>query len=138
MSADGQDQNRETWDPNLLAVANTLRNLGYDIEPSRASPIRSIIARRDLEDRAVLLAVDASGRFRAAITWVVGEWPSRDEVAGVSVRVVDAVSRAVTVTGEVETPARMLEVVAELSQLAPWASVAEPEAPPSGPPPGQF
>ena len=124
----------ETWDPDLLAIAESLRELRYDIQPSQLGdgPIRDIIARRDLEDRAVLLAIDASGRFRAAITWVVGEWPSRDEIAGVPVRVVDAVSRAVTVTGQVDSLAQLLPVVAGLDTNAPWVSVAAPESPPSG------
>ncbi len=118
----------ETWDPGLLAVADSLRDLGYDIEPAPpgAGPIRDVVARRDLEDRAVVLAIDASGRFRAAITWVVGEWPSRDEIAGVPVRVVDAVSRSVTITGQVASPDQILPVVAGLGENAPWASVAAP------------
>lgn len=121
----------ETWDPDLLAVADSLRDLGYDIEPSPVAdgPIRDIVARRDLGDRAVMLAIDASGRFRAALTWVVGEWPSRDQIAGVPVRVVDAVSRAVTVTGEVNSVAQVLPLVAGLEENRPWASVAFPRAP---------
>jgi hypothetical protein len=120
----------ETWDPDLLAVAESLRDMGYDIEssPVAEGPIRDIVARRDLGDRAVMLAIDAGGRFRAALTWVVGEWPSRDEIAGVPVRVVDAVSRAVTITGEAESPDRVLAVAAGLAENAPWASVAAPGA----------
>ncbi len=59
----GQDPTVETWDPVLLALADNLRDLGYDIEPSQLGegPVRDIVARRDLEDRAVMLAVDASG-----------------------------------------------------------------------------
>ena len=127
----GHDPIPETWDPDLLAVADSLRDLGYDIEASRLSegPIREIIARRDLGDRAVMLAIDASGRFRAALTWVVGEWPSRDDVASVAVRVVDTVSRAVTVTGQVDSLDQILPVVAGLDTNVPWASVAAPEAP---------
>lgn len=120
--------NLETWDPDLLAVADSLRELGYDIEPSSVGegPIRDIVARRDQGDRAIMLAVDASGRFRAALTWVVGEWPSRDQIAGVPVRVVDAVSRAVTVTGEAESLAHVLPLVARLGENASWGSVAAP------------
>ena len=77
-----------------------------------------------------MLAIDAGGRFRAAITWVVGEWPSRDEVAGVPVQVVDAVSRAVTVTGQMAGPEQVLEVVTGLGTIASWAGVAESEVPP--------
>ena len=123
------DLRMETWDPDLLAIADTLRDRGYDIVPSPTDegPIRDIVARRDLEDRAVVLGIDASGRFRAAITWVVGEWPSQDVIAGVSVRVVDAVSRTVTITGQTESLAQVLPVVAELGGNAPWASVAAPD-----------
>jgi hypothetical protein len=80
-----------------------------------------------MEDRAVVLAIDASGRFRAAITWVVGEWPSQDVIAGVPVRVVDAVSRTVTITGQTESLDQIVAVVAGLDGNAPWASVASPK-----------
>jgi hypothetical protein len=109
-----------------------LREIGYDIASpqSGAPPGGSIVARRDLGDRAVVIAIDAGGRFRAEITWIVGEWPSRDEVAGVPVRVVDAVSRAVTVTGQMAGPDQVFAVVSGLGAIASWASVAESEAPP--------
>jgi hypothetical protein len=116
----------ERWRQAMPALEDTLRDFGYDIESQSAgnSP-RSIVARRDLEDRAVVIVIDAAGRFRAVITWVVGEWPSRDDIGGVPVRVVDAVSRAVTVTGQLDGPEQFAEVVAGLGTIAPWASVAE-------------
>jgi len=77
-----------------------------------------------------VLAIDAGGRFRAEISWIVGEWPSQDEVAGVAVRVVDSVSRAVTVTGQLSEPEQVIEVVNGLGTIAPWMDVSEPEAPP--------
>ena len=77
-----------------------------------------------------MLAIDAGGRFRAEITWVVGEWPSQDEIAGVPVRVVDAVSRAVTVTGQMAEPDQVVAVVTGLATIASWASLAESETPP--------
>jgi hypothetical protein len=111
-----------------------LREIGYDIASPQSSgpPGGSIVARRDLGDRAVVLAIDAGGRFRAEITWVVGEWPSRDEIAGVPVQVVDAVSRAVTVTGQMVGPEQVAAVVSALSTIASWASVADSET--SSPP----
>ncbi len=123
------DLTLESWDPDLLAIADTLRDRGYDIVPAQTDgdPIRDIVARRDLADRAVVLAIDASGRFRAAITWVVGEWPSEDVIAGVPVRVVDAVSRTVTITGQTAALDQILPVVAGLDGNAPWASVAAPD-----------
>jgi hypothetical protein len=107
-----------------------LREIGYDIASpqSGASPGGSIVARRDLGDRAVVLAIDAGGRFRAEITWVVGEWPSHDEVAGVPVQVVDVVSRAVAVTCQLVGPEQVVEVVTGLGAIASWAGVVESEA----------
>jgi hypothetical protein len=108
-----------------------LREIGYDIASPQtgAPPGSSIVARRDLGDRAVVLAIDAGGRFRAEISWLVGEWPSQDEIASVAVRVVDSVSRAVTVTGQLSVPEQVFEVVTGLGTIAPWADVADPEAP---------
>jgi hypothetical protein len=121
----------ERWRQAMPAVEDRLREFGYDIESTTVGNAQgTIVARRDLEERAVVIAIDASGRFRAAITWVVGEWPSRDEIAGVPVRVVDAVSRTVTVTGQIDGPEQVAEVVAGLGTIAPWASVVESEPPP--------
>jgi hypothetical protein len=121
------------WLEALPAVARRLREIGYDIASPQtgAPPGRSIVARRDLGDRAVVLAIDAGGRFRAEISWIVGEWPSQDEVAGVAVRVVDSVSRAVTVTGQLSEPEQVFEVITGLGTIAPWADVADPGAPPA-------
>jgi hypothetical protein len=120
------------WLEALPAIADRLREIGYDIVSSQssASPGGSIVARRDLGDRAVVLAIDAGGRFRAEITWVVGEWPSQDEIAGVTVNVVDAVSRGVTVTGQMSGPEQVVEVVTGLGTIASWVDVANSEAPP--------
>jgi hypothetical protein len=76
-----------------------------------------------------VLAIDAGGRFRAEITWVVGEWPSREEIAGVPLQVVDAVSRTVTVTGQMTEPKQVVTVVRGLGTIASWAGVAGSEAP---------
>ena len=120
------------WLKALPAIADRVREVGYDIASSQssASPGGSIVARRDLGDRAVVLAIDAGGRFRAEITWVVGEWPSQDEISGVAVQVVDAVTRAVTVTGQLSGPEQVVEVVTGLGTIASWVDVANSEAPP--------
>ena len=125
----------EAWQEALPWIADRLREIGYDIASSQsgALPGESIVARRDLGDRAVVLAIDAGGRFRAEISWVVGEWPSRDEVAGVPVRVVDAVSRTVTVSGQLSGPDQVGAVASGLGTIVSWASVPGSEAPP--PPP---
>ena len=118
------------WREAMPAIADRLREIGYDIaSPQSGAPAGgAIVARRDLGDRAVVLVIDAGGRFRAEITWVVGEWPSRDEIAGAPVQVVDAVSRAVTVTGQMTGPEQVVAVVSGLGTIAAWASVAESEA----------
>ena len=104
------------------ALEATLRRLGYDIAPPRPGhpPSGGIEARRDAEDRVTLLAIDAGGRFRAEITWIVGEWPSRDDIGGVAVRVVDAVSRTVTITGQAAGTRQMVEFVEALENAPPW------------------
>jgi hypothetical protein len=115
----------------MPAIADRLREIGYDIASSQSSgpPGGTVVARRDLGDRAVVLALDAGGRFRAEITWLVGEWPSRDEIAGAPVQVVDAVSRTVTVTGQMTAPEQVVAVVSGLGTIASWASVADSEVP---------
>ena len=126
----GIGRESERWRQAMPAVEDRLREFGYDIESMTAGNApRTIVARRNLEERAVVIAIDVGGRFRAAITWVVGEWPSRDEIAGVPVRVVDAVSRTVTVTGQMDGPEQIAEVVAGLRTIASWASVVESEPP---------
>ena len=123
-------RSREPWHEALPAIRDRLQEIGYDIaSPQSGAPPRgSIVARRDLGDRVIVLAIDAGGRFRAEITWVVGEWPSQDQIAGVPVHVVDAVSRAVTVTGELAGPEQVIEVVTSLGTIASWAGVAESDA----------
>jgi hypothetical protein len=125
----------DPWREALPALADRLREIGYDIASSQsgAPPGDSIVARRDLGNRAVVLAIDVGGRFRAEISWVVGEWPSRDEIAGVPVQVIDAVWRAVTVTGQMAGPDQVVAVVSGLGSIASWAGVlgSEPPPPPS-------
>ena len=122
----------DSWREALPAIADSLREMGYDIASSQsgAPPGGSIVARRDLGDRVVMLAIDAGGRFRADLTWIIGEWPSQDEIAGVTVRVVDAVSRAVTVTGQLSGPEQVIEIVTGLGTIASWADVSDSETPP--------
>ena len=122
----------ERWREALPAIEDRLRQIGYDIASSQSSatPGDSIVARRDLGDRAVVLAIDVGGRFRAEITWVVGEWSSQDEVAGVALRIIDSVTRAVTITGHLSEPEQVVEVVTGLGRIASWADVANSEAPP--------
>src|SRR5215207_4449126 len=121
---------QERWHEALPAIRDRLQEIGYDIaSPQSGAPPRgSIVARRDLGDRVVVLAIDAGGRFRAEITWIVGEWPSQDEIAGVTVRVVDSVSRAVTVSGQLSGPEQVIAVVSDLGTIVAWAAVAESEA----------
>src|ERR1044071_4333501 len=89
----------------LATLADSLREMGYDIEsdsPQRGRPTGSAtIARRDLGERTVLLAIDKAGRLRADFTWLVGEWPAQVSLGGNALRSVDRVSREVTLTGQV-------------------------------------
>ena len=126
------EREHEHWRQVMPTLADRLREFGYDIEHSGSNDPSggSIVARRNRGDRVVVIAIDAGGRFRVTITWMVGEWPSRDEIAGVPVRVVDAVSRSVTVTGQLESPEQVAAVVDGMSTIAPWASVTASE--PSG------
>ena len=123
------------WREALPSIAERLRQVGYDIASSQSSAPQggSIIARREHGDQVIVLAVDAGGRFRAEITWVVGEWPSRDEVAGVAVRVVDSVSRVVTITAQLSEPEQLFDVIAGLGAFASWATVAESGVASTGP-----
>jgi hypothetical protein len=107
-------------------LADTLRRLGYDIEPSAPGQSGGIVARLDRGERVVVLAIDASGRFRAEITWIVGEWPSWDEIAGVRLRVVDSVSRRITVTGQATGQAQMRAFLAAMDSLLPWTAEDSP------------
>ena len=131
MTADNRGE--DPWREAMLPLSDKFREMGYDIASSQSgAPLGdSIVARRDLGDRAVVLAIDAGGRFRAEVSWVVGEWPSRDEIAGVPVEVVDAVSRTVTVTGHLPTPELAVAVVMGLGAIASWAGVAAAEVPPA-------
>lgn len=108
----------------LAALADSLRAMGYDIEPETPGrPAGSaIMARRDLGERAVLLAVDRAGRFRAELTWLVGEWPAQIALAGVVLRSADRVSRQATLTGQVANVAEAIAVVAHLGAVEPWAA----------------
>jgi hypothetical protein len=128
-----RSRGEERWREALPAIRDRLREIGYDIASpqSGAPPGGSIVVRRDLGDRAVVLAIDAGGRFRAEITWLVGEWPSQDQIASLPVKVVDAVSRTVTITGQLAGPEQVVEVLGGLGTIASWADVAETDAPPT-------
>ena len=108
----------------LGAVADSLRAMGYDIEPETAGrPAGSaIIARRDLGERVVLLAIDRAGRMRADLTWLVGEWPGQATLGGSSLRSVDRVTREVTLTGQVASAEQAARVVQALGAIEPWAT----------------
>jgi hypothetical protein len=115
-------------------IEDTLRSFGYDIEPPRPGnpPEGNVVARRDLGDRVILFTVDGGGRFRAEITWLVGEWPSRQAIAGVPVRVVDSVTRAVSIAGQAAEPGDLAGVVRGLGDIVPWAVATDDE--PASPP----
>lgn len=113
-----------SFDPG--ALADSLRSLGYDVEAPRLGepPGSSITARRDLGDRGILVSVDGAGRFRIEITWLVGEWASHQEIAGIPARVVDSVTRAVNIAGQIDDRGHLVDVLAGLDGLVPWAGTA--------------
>jgi hypothetical protein len=100
-------------------LAEALRGRGYDIVPARPGhPAESeVIARREMGDRVIEVTADAGGRFRLELARRVGEWPSQIEVAGVPVRVIDGVTRTVSATGTAPDPARIADVVDELTTI---------------------
>ncbi len=108
----------------LAELADRLRGMGYDIEPETPGrPAGSaIIARRDLGERAVLLAIDQAGRLRVDLTWLVGEWPAQATLGGCAFRSVDRVSREVTLTGQVASAEQADAAVRELGAIEPWAA----------------
>jgi hypothetical protein len=109
----------------LTALADSLRGMGYDIEPEtpeRGRPKGSaIIARRDLGERVVVLVIDQAGRLRTDLTWLVGEWPAEVTLGGTALRSVDRVSREVTLTGQVSSVEQAVAVVRQLGAVEPWA-----------------
>jgi hypothetical protein len=110
----------------LADLADTLRKMGYDIEPEtpeRGRPAgRAITARRELGEHAVLVVVDHSGRMRVSLTWLVGEWPAQVAVGGIPFRSVDRVAREITLTAQVSTVDEAGTVVADLGSVEPWAA----------------
>jgi hypothetical protein len=106
----------------LGEVADALRGLGYDIEPAspNAKPAASLVARRERGERAVLVAIDASGRFRVELTWRVGEWPSETVIGDVALRIVDSVTRAINASGQATTTAQVSSIIAGIDEFAPW------------------
>jgi hypothetical protein len=115
------------WD--RAAITETLRSAGYDVDPARPGEPAggSITARRDIGDRVILFTTDVGGRFRIDITWLVGEWPSRQELAGIPVRTVDSVTRAVNVSGQIAQAGQLAEVISALGEIVSWAGTDDAE-----------
>jgi hypothetical protein len=113
------------WDRE--AITETLRSAGYDVDPARPGdpPGGSISARRDLGDRVILFTADRGGRFRIEITWLVGEWPSRQELAGIPVRTVDSVTRVVNVSGQFAQAWQLSDLMAALGEIVDWVGAAD-------------
>jgi hypothetical protein len=99
------------------ALAATLRRFGYDIEPARSGHAagESIIARRDLGNRVILIAIDAGGRFRVEITQVIAERAAADTIAEVApVRVVETITRTLMIAGTIADRERMADIIVAL------------------------
>ena len=110
-------------DLDLREIADALRGFGYDIEPASPGepPATSLVARRERGERAVLLAIDASGRLRGEVTWRVGEWPSETVIGDTALRIIESVTRSVTAFGQAHTTAELLSLVVGIDEFAPWA-----------------
>jgi hypothetical protein len=103
----------------LTAVQDNLSRIGYDIEPAQPGdpPNASVVARRDLGDRVILVAIDAGGRFRIDISRRLEEWSQPDSIAGIAVRVVETVSRSLTLTGQIGDQEEAGKLIAALTNL---------------------
>ena len=121
---------RQALDP---ALPEMLRRFGYDIEAPREGETagRSIVARRDRGDRVIVLAVDAAGRFRVDIAQVLAERAAQDAIAGAPVRLVETVTRALTIAGTITAWEQMAEFLEELEGFAAEARRPDREPPPS-------
>ena len=83
----------------------------------RSAANASVVARRDLGDRVILVAIDAGGRFRIDVSRTVEEWSQPDSIAGIAVRVVESVCRSLTVTGQISSQEEAGRLVAALTSL---------------------
>jgi hypothetical protein len=103
----------------LTAMQDNLSRIGYDIEPAQPGdpPHSSVVARRDLGDRVVLVAIDASGRFRIDISRMVDEWSQAATVAGIPVHAVETVRSSLNLTGQISSQVEANSLVAALSNL---------------------
>jgi hypothetical protein len=100
-------------------VADNLSRIGYDIEPEQPGdpPHSSVVARRDLGDRVIVVALDAGGRFRIDISSIADEWSQSLSVAGIPVRAVETVRRSLTLTGQIGSGDEASRLLAALSNL---------------------
>jgi hypothetical protein len=105
------------WDPQRLV--RELEAAGFEADPRDAEldGAGSIRARRERAGRALLLAIDAGGRFRATATRVRDERGRRTRVAGRPARVVTAVTETTTVVGTMRAPDELGAVLAFLDGL---------------------
>jgi hypothetical protein len=103
----------------LPAVEDILGRIGYDIETEQPGepPHSTVVARRDLGDRAVVVTIDAGGRFRINVTSVAEEWSQLLSIAGVPVRAVETARRSLNLTGQISSQDEASRLVAELSDL---------------------
>lgn len=113
----GQDSKHSRL--SLAAVEEILARIGYDIEPEQPGdpPHSTVVARHDLGDRAVVVTIDAGGRFRIDITSIAEEWSQSLSIAGVPVRAVETARRSLNLTGQISSQDEASRLVAALSNL---------------------
>ena len=108
---------RFVWEPD--AFAGMLRHRGYDVDATdaRLGVGGSIAARRERSDRAVLVVVDAGGRFRAEITAVVADRSRTARAAGLDLRVVETTQTVTTITTTLSDAGALAPLLDEIDRL---------------------
>jgi hypothetical protein len=118
------EQDHKPQGISLAAVQDNLNRIGYDIEPAQPGdpPNSAIVARRDLGDRVIQVAIDAGGRFRIEISSVVDEWSRSLIIAGVPAHAVETSHRTLNLTGQISSQEEASRLIAALSNVDEWLS----------------
>jgi hypothetical protein len=127
-----------TYRPDLLA--STLEAAGFDVDRSTAETIGgggSLTGRRERAERAVLVAVDAGGRVRIAVTTRLGETAGSETLGGVALRAIEETTRTRTLTGRLAEPVDLARVVEALDRPTGGRGRGETPGPNPPEPPGQ-
>lgn len=121
------------WDP--VAIAAALRDRGYDVD-DRAAHLGaggSLAARRDRSERAVLVVVDAGGRFKAEATTIGSDASHLVEIGGVGAHLVETVQTVTTLTAVLPGAAALASLLDAVDRLGgsrsgPGSSLTDPRS----------